>query len=439
MADSTVLSLLDIDEYIQKNNLKEVKNANVWAPGKNSFDEEGLWSEAIFGRIGSKERRSTFGYIQLNEFLVNPVVYKMMRNSSEEIRDILTEKKSFIFNKKEGIFEESEAGETGLSFFCQHKDNIDFEKIAKKNKKDVGKFLNKNRTKIFIDKYLVIPAGGIRDMSTQKKEAKQFSSEINIFYEKLISLNSQLKMHMSEGEIKTIFMNQIQKVLIQCFTWIQNRMTGKGGIMRGTLLKKTVDYSARIVATSSPEIPLGSIGLPWHTILTLYEPFFMHYVLEKDHELSEMIKTNLSVNHNKPLSYHDIKTFNQQIAKSPDSVDGALKAKLMEVSAKITENKDILVKRDPVVSRKSYYSASIIPVESGRGAVVNALTCGPQGLDFDGDTVALLPIFTDEGLEEVSKLNPTKSKSMWTDTNKNKTIYGLSLDQVSTVFAMTKE
>lgn len=437
MSNESVLSLLDMSEYIRKNDLKEVKNSNVWGAGKRNFDEEGLWSETIFGRVGSKERRTKFGYIQLGTYFINPVVYKMMKSFSEEVRDILAEKKCFKFNSQESIFEEDENGETGILFLCEHKNSINFEKIAKKDKKDIGKFLDKNKSKIFIDKYLIIPAGGIRDMSTQKKDIKQFSSEINIYYEKLISLNNQLKIN-ADDEIKNIFVNQIQRNLIQCFDWIKNKMTGKTGIMRGTLLRKTMDYSARIIATSSIDIPLGSIGVPWHTILTLYEPFFMHYA-NKDNELSELIKAHLSISHDKPLSYHDLKAFNQQVAKNPDAITGILKDRLFDVTKLITEEKNILVKRDPAVSRKSYYAANIIPLQSGRGAVVNALTCGPQGLDFDGDTLALYPVFADESLKEVEQLNPTKNKSLWTDVKDGSIIYKLSLDQISTIFAMTKE
>ena len=436
--DSSKLSLLNINAYIDRYKLKEVKNANIFGIGKKTFDEEGLWSEIIFGRIGSRERRLTFGYIELGMTLINPVVYKMMRNSSEAVRDILLEKRRFAVSK-DGVLIEDEVGQTGIVFLTQNYKHINFESNAKKDRKDVGAFLNKNKELIFINKYLILPAGGIRDMSLEAKKAKQFSSEINDLYEKLISLNNQLKIHEDDLEMRAIFGNQIQKILIQTYTWIQNRMEGKGGILRESMLKKTLDYSARIVATSSPEIPLGKIGIPWHTILAIYEPFFFHWVLKKDPSLLKSITAFLGFEEDHSVGYHDLKTFNYAIAKNPDAIKEPLLSSLKHIAGEITKDKDILVKRDPVVSRTSYYSATPIPVD-GRAAIVNAATCGPQGLDFDGDTIALMPVFTKEAIESTAKMNPAKQKSVWTNpTNYTGAIYKLSHDTISTIYALTKE
>lgn len=431
------LKLLDINEFIIKRKLKEVKNTNVFGIGKRSFDEEGLWSEIIFGRIGSKERRETFGFISLEEVFITPVVYKLMVHSSEEIRDILAEKRTFMVDP-EGVLKEDPIGETGLLFLTKNYQKINFQKNCKKDKQDVAVFLEKNKQLIFITKYLVLPAGGLRDMSSEKSQTKQFSSEINELYERLISLNNQLYVHKLDEMISIIFAKEIQKVLIQIYTWIQSRLEGKQGLLRGTLLKKTLDYSARIIATSDPNIPLGYIGLPWHTLLTLYEPFFFHYVLKKDPELNEMIKQYLKIEE-RPLTYHDLKTFTFKTIKNPETFTGDFKTKLISALTEITKDKDLLIKRDPVVSRTSYYAATPIPLEEGRGAVVNVLTCGPLGLDFDGDQLPLMPLFTKEALEQAKRLNPRKSKSVWVNTMSNSNhIYNFALDVVSTIYAVTK-
>ena len=74
--ENTKLKLFDFDKYIQEKNLKEVKNANILSlTDKNSFDSQGLWSEEIFGRVSSKERKTRFGYITLNIPMLRPVVY----------------------------------------------------------------------------------------------------------------------------------------------------------------------------------------------------------------------------------------------------------------------------------------------------------------------------------------------------------------------------
>ena len=84
-----VLTLFNFDAYIIQNKLKEVKNSNLLSLNdKNSFDAEGLWSEIIFGRLGSKERKSRFGYHKLNIPMIRPVVYRLFRTFSDPIREI---------------------------------------------------------------------------------------------------------------------------------------------------------------------------------------------------------------------------------------------------------------------------------------------------------------------------------------------------------------
>ena len=434
----SVLSLLNMEEYIKKNRLLEVKNSNVFGIGKKTFDEEGLWSELIFGRIGSKERRIKFGYITLGAKFITPVVYKMLATYSEDIRDALAEKKTFSISP-DGDLKEDPIGETGVLFLTQNYKQIKFDKLSKKDKLDVGEFIEKNKELIFIDRYLILPAGGLRDMSTSKSNTKQFTSEINDLYERLISLNSQLVTHSEDEMMKVIFGKEIQKVLNQVYIWIKSRLEGKQGLLRGTLLKKTLDYSARIIATSDPNIPLGYIGLPWHTLLVLYEPFFFHYVLKKDSNLNSLIKDFLKLDPHRELSYNDLKSFNYAIMKTPESFDGVLKELLFKAAEEITKDKDILVKRDPVVSRTSYYAATPIPLREGRGAVVNALTCPPLGLDFDGDTLPLMPVFTKEALAQAAKLNPRKSKAVWASpTSHSNHVFSFALDMISTMYSVTK-
>ncbi len=436
MKSRNKLKLLDIENYIQKNKLKEVKNSNIFGIGKLTFDEEGLWSETIFGRSGSNERKETFGYIDLNGTFINPVIYKMIKSSSDSIRDILNEKQRFIIKDKNLI--ESDEGQTGLLFLCSNYDKINFETISKKDKKDIGKYIETNKHLIFIKKYQILPAGGIRDMSMNTKLNKQFTSEINTIYENLISLNNQLGVYKNNEDMSYLLYFQIQKLLIASYSWIQNRMEGKGGILRGTMLKKTMDYSSRIIATSDPNIELGKIGVPWHTLLAIYEPFFFNYILVKNKNLIPMIKEYMNYSKNQNLGYHDLKNFIYSIIKNSKTVKDPFRSELKKAAEEITKDKQILCKRDPATTRSSYYSATPVVVEN-QGAVVNALTCGPQGLDFDGDQLSLCPIFTNEATKNAEKLNPAKNKKMWTHPiNNERIIYNLADDAISTLYHLTK-
>ena len=158
------LKLLNIEEFIKTHNVKPVTSTNTYSGGGNKLDPNGLFSEQIFGRLGSKDRKKTFGYIDLKTNFIHPEVYKLVL-SVNPLFDQLINKKAFCkFNTKEKTFVKSEEeGETGFSFFIKHLDRIDFTKNCKDNKLQVAKFLNDNKNKILISKILVLPAG-IRDI-----------------------------------------------------------------------------------------------------------------------------------------------------------------------------------------------------------------------------------------------------------------------------------
>lgn len=439
ISENKTLELFDFNSYINREKLHEVKNAVLLSLNdKNSFDPEGLWSETIFGRIGSKERKLKFGYIKLNIPMIRPVIYKLLRTYSDQMREILLETAKFTIDDSGKLIYDNVNGETGLLFLLNNYKKIDFEKCSKRDKQLVGQFFNTHKDKVFLDNYWIIPPGGIRDMSVNRN-IKQFSSEINDIYEKIISLNDQIILYEFDDDMKQILALELQKCLIQAHVWVQNKMTGKSGLLRGTMLKKSVDYTARIIAMSDPSIPFGSVGISWHAIIVLYEPFVFHYILKVKPEIQEQIKLFLKIEHTKPLNASELKKFTNAIQLNPESIPIEIKDIMVECAKYVTKDKDILIKRDPVMSRGNYFAASIIVLTSGRGIVVNPLNCGPLTLDFDGDCLAAYPAFTEESLKEVKKLNPSKNKSIWVDLkNSGQQNFNLQLDAISTIYHATK-
>lgn len=428
------LELLDIDKYILNNDCQPITSTNIFSVNGISFDPNGLWSEEIFGRIGSKERRSKFGYINLNSYIINPILYNMVSTISTDIKNIIFSKESYRFNNNKLIMDST--GETGLLFFYKILNDINFIDLikGKPEKAQLAKFLDDNKKLILIKSILVLPAGD-RDLRITKSRAKQITSEINNLYERVISLSSQILIQSDDEEMKNIFMTYIQKGCLQILIWLENNIKGKQGLFRSTMLKKTIDYSARIAVTSDPEMPLGFIGIPWHSVLLLYQPFFFNYVLRQNLLLKQSICEYLNI---QDISIKELTEFIQKIIKYPERITGDLKNSLIVCAEKITEEKFILCKRDPVVSRSSYYSAKIKVLLDGRVVIVNSLTTTPQKLDFDGDTVALIPVFTKSANEEAKKLCVHNMKSAWVNpTNFKGHNYILTLDSISTIYSAT--
>lgn len=431
------LNILDIDKFIEKHKILEVKNANY--PGVRGYDEQSLWSEIIFGRQNSSDRLKRFGYIDLHTNIINPLLYKLIQTTSQIARNIILSKESYTL-QQDGKFikndetDENDKSKTGVMFLLNNLDNFKFSDICKPDKEKEGKYLDSVKKSISNDKMLIIPAG-VRDIFPGAK--KVYTTEINDYYSYLIFLTNQISLQSDETTLGILTEN-IQKVTLQIFDWIKMQLKGKGGIYRATVLKKVIDYSARFIATGSPKMPLGKIGIPWHSVLILFEPFFFNYVFQKDPILKEQIALYLNKEPDE-LRINQVKQFILSFVKSTKNVPLQLKKLLIKAAEDISDGKQVLCKRDPVVSRTSYYSGEVQVLPSGKNAVLSTLSCKQQNLDFDGDQVAIIPIFTNEANDQAKKMNPTISKSAWiSPINYDSNNYTLTLDAMATVYSATQ-
>lgn len=424
------LKLLDTNKFIEKHKVLEVTNANF--PTPKGYDEASLWSEIIFGGQNSNNRLRQFGFIDLHSKIINPIIYSIVRTISPIIRNIMYSKEKYQL--KDGEFIQSDDGETGLLFLVNSIGKFKFIDVCKKEKTENANYLDSLKDKILINKMLVLPAG-LRDISLLVKRA--FTTEVNEHYSYLLFLTNQITLD-ADSKNQSVFVENIQKTSIQIQTWIEKQMKGKGGIFRGSVLKKTIDNSARLVATGSSKMPLGKIGIPWHSILVLYEPFFLNYVFYKDLILKEQIASHLNKEVD-DLEMDDVKKLILSLVKTSKMLSKELTDLLIQAAKDITKDKQILCKRDPVVSRTCYYAAEIEVLSEGKNVVVSTMSCEQQGLDFDGDCVALFPMFTKEANEQAEKLNPTKNKIAWAQPKTYKdNNYHLTLDAIATIYNTTK-
>ena len=180
------IELLDIPRFIQQKGLKEVRSTKVEL-SSGRLDAEGLFSEEIFGKIGSPARKRTFGYIELNTKIIHPECWGFIVGINPIISKLLTGKKKYIINEL-GLIEESPDqlfGFAGTKAFIDNFDKLDLDKLGEKHL-DYVKFIKENKNRVFIDKILVLPAG-IRDIQLNKTSGKKVitSSEINVLYEDL--------------------------------------------------------------------------------------------------------------------------------------------------------------------------------------------------------------------------------------------------------------
>ena len=255
--------LLDIEDFIKKNDVKEISNPIFFNQNKLPTSD-GLLSNEIFG-ITKEERANRFGYIDLHGTFLHPLVYKVWSALDKNIKSIVHGIDNFVIDSN-GQFKQDPNGKTGIKFL---KDNINKIKIRSTDstKRDrVIEFLNISKPLMFITKYPVIPAF-YRDVNTEG--GKVGVGDINKYYNSIIIASKALAEAQDYGlSISNSQAGRMQEMLLQVYNYFGAGnpdakgsgvgMPSKFGIIRRANLSKTTDYSSRLVITS-PELKVEKL------------------------------------------------------------------------------------------------------------------------------------------------------------------------------------
>lgn len=253
-----VVDILDPDKFIKVNDVAEVSNP-IFFNRNNEPTSDGLLSNEIFG-ITSKERRETFGYINLNEWFIHPLYYKIMCKVDKTFKYCVHGTKDFVLDSAGNLVEvEFGKGNHGIKFL---KDNIEKIKFKDTESVKVGEniqFLKDNRKKAFMKELMVIPPL-YRDVKTSN--GKSAVGEINTLYMNIIISVRSLKDSSELGfSLSDATRGRIQELILSIYDWFGSGtvirgvettpvLSGKMGVIRRAGTSKTADASARNVITA---------------------------------------------------------------------------------------------------------------------------------------------------------------------------------------------
>ena len=278
------MDLFNIEEFVDINELQEVKSAVLFQRGDIPHPE-GLISNEIFG-ITTKSRKETFAYIDLHGYFFVPHVYKVLKRLYRNIEKIINGE-LYVSIGEDGRLVKDENGETGLEFIYNNWDKIqwaldDTDSGMKKERLNLVKTLPKNE--IFSRYAIVIPAF-YRDIKSTSSGGEV--DNINNLYGKLIRTATLVK----EKDLFSFQFNMvnynIQNTLVDIYDFFKHKLEKKQGLLRKYLLGRNVDYCTRSVITAPsyhanrPEdlmIDFRHANLPISQICSLCFPFVMAWV-----------------------------------------------------------------------------------------------------------------------------------------------------------------
>lgn len=244
--------ILDPDEFIQEKNCQEVTSFAMYTPSSTEFDPSGLFSEQIFGQIGSTTRLVRKGFISLNTTVITPHLYKQIISLKKSLYNGILKGETYaVFDNSIHDFVRVESTDpkarTGYAFFVEHVKDIEFVYTNSAQRANKIKLIDKYKDRLFIDKYIVLPAG-IRDVRI--KNGRPSSEAINKLYLGLLSLSNILPPGATDSVYDQV-RYQIQLKVVEIYDYIFNLMDGKKGFALGKYTARAVAYSNRNVITAA--------------------------------------------------------------------------------------------------------------------------------------------------------------------------------------------
>lgn len=229
----------------------QVRVVDIFDGVSNNFHEEGLFSPSIFGEVGTEARDYQFGYIKLNTRIFNPVIYERLKKLKRLYDGIMMGTAYAVFDKgiKDFVPSTPLEGETGYSFFMKHWDELKIRKNESTRRNIMVDIIDKNQDKLFLEYFLVLPAG-LRDYMIDK-EGKATQDEINEFYRKMISISNTLTgLTPSQADMQDVTRRNLQKCANDIYEYIKTLMTGKKGFLQAKWGGRNIYNGTRNVITS---------------------------------------------------------------------------------------------------------------------------------------------------------------------------------------------
>lgn len=212
---------------------------------------------------------------------------------------------------------------------------------------------------------------------------------------------------------------------------IKERLNGKGGRVRGNLMGKRVDFSARSVITPDPNISIRELGVPMRVAMNLTQPVRVN-------ARNRAFLTTLA--RNGPDEYPGAKVLERG---NGDSISlryvDRQSLELDEgdiVHRHLMDGDAVLFNRQPTLHRMSMMCHAVRVMPQGDTFRMNVGDTKPYNADFDGDEMNL---HAPQDVESISELRNLAAVpwQMISPAN-NKSIVGVFQDSLLGAFRLTR-
>lgn len=284
------------DEFIKKNpSTKEITSPIFFikSGNLNTPNPEGLLSNEIFG-LTMEERSGIFGYIDLHNYFIHPLIYKKLTRLNRKFREVVHGTKTFKITPS-GDLEEDPNGKTGIKWLKANFANIKLKSTDSDKRDIIIKFIENNRANMWMNKLIVLPAY-YRDVNTEST-GKISVGEINELYSSIIISVKGIKETEDYGiPVADSINGRIQELLLAVYDWFSGNsndalegatgLSKKLGMIRRSGLSKTADFGSRLIL-SAPELKVETVDemidikhaeVPLASVCANFEPYMIYHI-----------------------------------------------------------------------------------------------------------------------------------------------------------------
>lgn len=454
------IDFFNIDEFCEE--LPAVSTNKIYS--KKGFHASGLFSEKFFGpvrtctcgcgvywgrsKIGercptcgveigfSSLRRTKFAKIELPFPVMNPIMfYLILRAGKVTIGNVIngiifddsvigfyynTKTKKYIKVKQPTIEDEEVEIPEGVTLYSGSAgiyELVKFESEKNMETNEAWRFVNENLDKFFMSNVIVCPPE-FRPVS--KTKDVQMRDKMNEFYMTIINFSLMLKNDVStyeNTEIQMINFRNLQRYVFNFYEYIFSKFSKKTGLIRGSILGKRIDFSARAVICPDPELQLDECSLPYIMVLELFKLNIVNRLLEmKNFDNQKFVRYDPTIDY-----VNDCIKMNNLI--------------LLDVAKEITKEKLVTLNRQPTLHRMGLLSFKI-KVNTEPVIKIHPLVCEPYNADFDGDQMAAYISLYDE--TEAENKEKIFILSNLISPSTGKLILGINQDILLGLYLLTK-
>lgn len=206
------------------------------------------------------------------------------------------------------------------------------------------------------------------------------------------------------------------------------RLKAKEGRIRGNLLGKRVNFSARTVISPDPTLSINEVGVPE---VIAKELTVAEYVTEANIKAAKELIKEGKVNY---VTRPDLRRIKVTEDNKKDLIENLVIG--WSIDRQMRDGDVVLFNRQPSLHRMSIM-AHLVKVMPGRTFRMNPSVCPPYNADFDGDEMNLHVPQTEEAKLEAAMLMMVQKNII--SPKFGGPVIGLDLDQISGTYLLTKK